>query len=120
MNFGLPVVVSDKVGCAADLVRHGENGYVFSHDRPEELAGHLAQLVDDRASRESFGPRAAETVAPWNYEAAADGLLAAVCAAVGPKRWANAENGWRLVDAAGALVSGATAAELEATAGLDE
>ena len=30
MNFGLPVVVSDKVGCAADLVVHGENGYVFA------------------------------------------------------------------------------------------
>ena len=28
LNFGLPVVVTDKVGCAADLVRPGWNGFV--------------------------------------------------------------------------------------------
>jgi len=27
MNFGLPVVVSDAGGCAADLVAGGENGH---------------------------------------------------------------------------------------------
>ena len=61
MNFGLPVVVSDKVGCAADLVRHGENGYVFPHDRPEELAA-ISRPADRRpgakgAVRSALRPR---------------------------------------------------------------
>ena len=112
MNFGLPVVVSDKVGCAADLVMHGENGYIFSHDRPEELAGYLAQLVEDESRRKSFGRCAAETIAPWNYDAAADGLVSAMRAAVGPERWAQAENGARFVDVTGARVAGPRATEL--------
>ena len=29
MNFGLPIVVSDRVGCGRDLVREGENGFTF-------------------------------------------------------------------------------------------
>jgi glycosyltransferase involved in cell wall biosynthesis len=29
MNFGLPVVVSDLIGCAFDLVEQGENGFVI-------------------------------------------------------------------------------------------
>jgi glycosyltransferase involved in cell wall biosynthesis len=29
MNFDLPVVISSTAGCSADLVRMGENGYVF-------------------------------------------------------------------------------------------
>jgi glycosyltransferase involved in cell wall biosynthesis len=91
MNFALPVVVSDKVGCVADLVFHGENGYVFPHDRPDELARYLGMLVADPARRESFGRRAIEIIAPWNDDAAAVGLLAAVRTAVGERRWSEAE-----------------------------
>src|SRR5712691_10202504 len=35
MNFDLPIVVSDRVGCAADLVSHGKNGFVVEHDNRE-------------------------------------------------------------------------------------
>ena len=120
MSFGLPVVVSDMVGCGADLVHHGENGYVFAHDRPEELVGYLARLVDDPSRREAFGRRAAETIAPWNYDAAADGLLAAVRAAVGPRRWSEAESGARVVDPTEARASGVTSTEPRLTGPLDE
>ena len=98
MNFGLPVVVSDKVGCAADLVAHGENGYVFPHDRPDELARYLSLLITDPARRESFGRRGEGIIAPWNYAKAAEGLFAAVSVAVGPRRWAEAEAHARLAE----------------------
>ena len=100
MNFALPVVVSDKVGCAVDLVAHGENGYVFAHNKPEELARCLGSLVADPARRESFGRRSAETISRWNDDVAAKGLLAAVRAAVGPRRWLEAENRARTVESA--------------------
>jgi glycosyltransferase involved in cell wall biosynthesis len=29
MASGLPIIASDKVGAAANLVAHGRNGYVF-------------------------------------------------------------------------------------------
>ena len=44
LNFGLPVVVSDKVGCAADLVRPGWNGFVVPAGQPGPLADALEQL----------------------------------------------------------------------------
>jgi glycosyltransferase involved in cell wall biosynthesis len=92
MNFGLPVVVSDKVGCAVDLVAHGENGYVFPNDRPDELAQYLTSLITDPTRRESFGRRSAEIIAPWNDDVAAQTLLEAVRAAVGERKWAAAED----------------------------
>ena len=101
MNFALPVVVSDKVGCAADLVLHGENGYVFPHDKPDELARYLALLVDDPSRRDAFGRCSAQTIGPWNYDAAADGLVAAVQAVAGPERWLEADSGTRRVDTSG-------------------
>ena len=96
MNFGLPVVVSDKVGCAADLVVHGENGYVFDHDRPDDLARYLTLLVADEGRRGQFGRRGAEIIGSWNYARAAEGILAAVSVAVGARRWAEAEAHGRL------------------------
>ena len=91
MNFNLPIVVSDKVGCAADLVCHAANGYVFPHDRPDELARYLTLLIADPARRVLFGRRSAETIAPLNDDVAAVGLLKAVRTAVGARRWSEAE-----------------------------
>jgi glycosyltransferase involved in cell wall biosynthesis len=45
MTFGLPVVVSDRVGAATDLVREGVNGYVVSHQDVDGLAQRLGELV---------------------------------------------------------------------------
>jgi glycosyltransferase involved in cell wall biosynthesis len=90
MNFGLPVVVSGQVGCATDLVRHGENGYVFRAGDAEGLADHLQHLLEDAPLRESFGSRSRELVADWNYERAARGVLEAVHAVVGDRAWQQA------------------------------
>ncbi len=77
MNFGLPIVVSDKVGCAADLVRAGENGYVVRHDDTPALADAIGALVTDPAKREAFGRRSAALIEDYSIEACADGIVAA-------------------------------------------
>ncbi|HXH81324.1 MAG TPA: glycosyltransferase family 4 protein [Candidatus Tectomicrobia bacterium] len=77
MNFGLPVVVSDKVGCAADLVRPGENGYVVRHDDAGALAGAVARLVADAGLRAQFGERSRAIVREYSIERCADGIVAA-------------------------------------------
>lgn len=38
MNFNLPVVVSDRVGCGDDLVKNNYNGFVFPHADFAKLA----------------------------------------------------------------------------------
>jgi glycosyltransferase involved in cell wall biosynthesis len=84
LNFGLPVVVSDKVGCAADLVRPGWNGLVVPAGEPGPLAEALAQLVVDAERRSTFGAHGAELVRQYSIEACADGIVAACLAARHP------------------------------------
>jgi len=45
---GLVLVVSDEVGAGYDLVRHGENGYVFPAGDVEALSDALVKLWDDK------------------------------------------------------------------------
>jgi len=90
MNFGLPVVVSDKVGCASDLIREGINGFVVSANDSSELAERLEALVDSPDLRSRLGAASRGIVAHLTYESAVEGILRAVAAAVGPERWATA------------------------------
>lgn len=47
MLFGLPVIVSDQVGCGPDLVIEGETGYVFSGEA-EGLADAMEKMLRNR------------------------------------------------------------------------
>ncbi len=78
MNFALPVVVSDGVGTAPDLVRGGENGFVFAQGDVEALAQCLAKLLKDRRSAQSMGRRSLEIVSQWSFEEDVKGILAAL------------------------------------------
>lgn len=85
MNFRLPVVVSDRVGCAPDLVRVGENGYIVPHDSPQALADALEKLVVDSNRRRAFGQRSLEIVQHWDVKHASDGIVQALkVSSIGP------------------------------------
>jgi glycosyltransferase involved in cell wall biosynthesis len=83
MNFGLPVIVSDKVGCGADLVEPGWNGFVVPHGGVGELADAISALVGDAELRARFGARSREIVARYSIEACAGGIVAACQAVTG-------------------------------------
>jgi glycosyltransferase involved in cell wall biosynthesis len=65
---GLPLVLADRVGAAADLVVPGENGEVVPAENPEATGRVLAKLADDPELRERYGVRSRELVASWGYE----------------------------------------------------
>ena len=90
MNFELPIVVSDQVGCAADLVQSGRNGYVVPSGDRGALVQALDALTDSAELRNRYGRASVEIVEPWNYDQAAAGVCDVVAAAVGAKRWAAA------------------------------
>jgi glycosyltransferase involved in cell wall biosynthesis len=81
MNFGLPVIASDSVGCARDLVREGENGLVVRADDVEALAGAIRRIVTSPGERARFGARSLELIEQWTHAAAAKGIVGAVLAA---------------------------------------
>jgi glycosyltransferase involved in cell wall biosynthesis len=91
MSFGLPVVASEKVGCAADLVHDGETGLVAPHDDVAAFATALERLVVSAPLRSRLGQAGRERIDCWNYDAAAAAIAHAVARAVGKRRWNAAE-----------------------------
>jgi glycosyltransferase involved in cell wall biosynthesis len=83
MSVGLPVVVSDRVGCSPDLVKDGWNGFIFRHDDACQLSDLLLRLVAQPALREAFGRRSRELIEGWSIERTADGIVRAVAGAAG-------------------------------------
>jgi glycosyltransferase involved in cell wall biosynthesis len=83
MLFHLPVVTTRRVMSHADLVRHGENGFVYEPGDVDSLAGHLASLVGDEGLRRRMGRRSSEIISGWDYEAGVRGVLRALRYAAG-------------------------------------
>lgn len=54
MLFGLPVIVSDQVGCGLDLVIEGETGYVFPGEA-EALAETMEKLIKNSERAPAMG-----------------------------------------------------------------
>lgn len=77
MNFGLPVVVTDRVGCARDLVHAGENGFVVPHDDTDALDCAIDALVADAGLRARFGRKSRTRIESYSVERAADGIVEA-------------------------------------------
>ena len=86
MASGLPVLVSNRCGCAADLVKEGANGFSFD---PLDAAG-LAELMLKMSTfefpRSAFGSASQRIIADWGPNRFAQGLQAAAACAlkVGP------------------------------------
>ena len=66
MATGLPVCAS-RIGGLADIVRHGETGFLFAPGDAAELAGHLETLLDDAALRYRLG-EAGRRVSERDYD----------------------------------------------------
>lgn len=79
--MGLPLVLSDRVGAARDLVREGENGFVVPADDPAAAAEVLRPLVADGRLRRAIGDSAREVISEWGYEPSIESFVAAVRAA---------------------------------------
>lgn len=78
MCGGLPVVVTDEVGAAADLVREGENGFKYPVGDVETLADKLAELAQDSVLREDMGRSSLEIIEEWDLDACEEGVREAL------------------------------------------
>ena len=82
MAQGRPVVATTAVGAVAGgLVRDGETGVVVAPGDPVALAAAINRVLADRALRERLGSASRAAVAPYTYEAMADGVGRALAAA---------------------------------------
>ena len=89
MASGLPVLVSNRCGCAPDLVQEGVNGWTFDPCNTDQLADLMLRLSQAPKQRlEEMGAASRRIIQDWGVERFATGLKAAVDKAleVGPKR----------------------------------
>ena len=78
MCFGLPVIVSDIVGCGFNLVKQGENGYIFPLGNVERLADYLTAILENFNKRILFGEKSFSIIQKYNYENDIKGILKAI------------------------------------------
>lgn len=79
MACGRPAIVSDRVGCAADLVTPGETGEIFPFADTAALARKLVQLAADSRALVELGKRARHRVMQqYGVQQSVAGTLAAV------------------------------------------
>jgi glycosyltransferase involved in cell wall biosynthesis len=78
MNAGRAVVVSDQVGCGPDLVRGGENGYVFPAGDIAGLRQTLVNLLGDPGKCRVMGEKSLEIIDKWGIEEDVAGLKQAL------------------------------------------
>jgi len=75
MCFGLPVIASDRVGAAADLVNPGVNGFTFRLGDIESLAGLLRSLLLDGETRKKMGAQSYSLISQWGIPEDVQGIL---------------------------------------------
>jgi glycosyltransferase involved in cell wall biosynthesis len=68
MACGLPVMVSEKCGCAVDLVKNGENGFVFSPNNIDQLTGLLLKFINQEVDFEKMGRVSKQIIQEYSPE----------------------------------------------------
>jgi glycosyltransferase involved in cell wall biosynthesis len=79
--FGLPLVLSDRVGAAFDLLDGHDNGVLVPVDDVTATADALRRLADDPSLRRTAGARSRELMRAWGYEPSIENFVMAVLAA---------------------------------------
>lgn len=93
MASGLPVLVSNRCGCAQDLVRENHNGFAFDPLNVDELARRMKQVASPELSQDAraMGAASREIIARWGLERFTAGLATAAETALstpqGPMPW---------------------------------
>lgn len=96
MAAGLPIIASDRVGAARDLVKEGQNGAVFRAGDADDLAGAIGRVLGDAATAAAMGQASRRMIYEWDerYEISA-GYARALDFALGASRGAGVDGSER-------------------------
>jgi len=79
MAAGLPVIVSDGVGAAPDLVDGKGTGLIYPCGNVSALSEALDRLIRDVRLRSEMGERARQLIREWDVDVCVERTVAAVC-----------------------------------------
>jgi glycosyltransferase involved in cell wall biosynthesis len=80
MNFSLPVIVSNICGCADDLVKHGDNGFVFETGDIASLAEYLNKLLQNDTMARRMGERSKSIIQDYSFSTISKNILKVIAA----------------------------------------
>ncbi len=83
MSCGLPILVTDVAGCAADLVEEGSNGFVIPARDSAKLAAAMTFVATDATSRMRMSMESSLRIQSFSPAQWADGMLRATHAMCG-------------------------------------
>lgn len=84
MASGLPVLVSNRCGCARELVEEGRNGFTFDPNDTDVMAVQMLAMASGKFDLGSMGRESTRIVGNWSPQKFAEGLTGAARAALKP------------------------------------
>ena len=79
LQFGLPAIVSDRVGCHRDLIVPGETGFVFPAVDPNILCERILDAKEMlKTSRSTVSEKCRQGVSHYSLNKAAEGIIEAM------------------------------------------
>ena len=83
MNAGRAVILSGDVGCQPDLVKDGDEGFVFATGDVPALTRALRRVLETPRTASEMGSRALERIRTWSFEEDVTALRRALAATTG-------------------------------------
>ncbi len=74
MAAGKAILVSNKCGCAEDLIKEGINGYVFESNNEEDLIKKMKQLSNNKERLQAMGFASLNIIQNWSLEKICDAV----------------------------------------------
>lgn len=78
MNFSTPIITTNKVGTAPDLIKIGENGFIYSVGDIKALVDCLLRVLGNPKIAEEMGRKSLEIIFKWSFEEDVNGILKAL------------------------------------------
>jgi len=85
MCMSRPIIVSDHVGCARDLVVPEENGLIFPAGDVAALTRCLHNALSNRERLRKWGERSRDMIDQYSYRQTTEGLIEAMRRVAAPE-----------------------------------
>ncbi len=86
MAAGLPVLVSNKCGCAVDLVSEGANGFTFDPFAIDSFVDLMLNMSSEKINLDSMKSASKEIISHWSLEKFATNFFCAIGMAIDTPR----------------------------------
>lgn len=78
MNFELPIITTDKVATARDMIIHGKNGYHYNLGDVNTLSKYMQGLLTNEKLRRKMGKEALKKVNKWSFDKDIEAIIKAL------------------------------------------